>query len=88
MKANDDFILRTIYGKHILFPIRKNDISSDPIMFNDIAAYMWTLINEKYDRNELLREISVRYSLEDNSEELTVVEEFLNKMININLIYE
>ena len=39
---------------------------------------------------ELLREISVRYSLGDNSEELKVVEEFLNKIEdnnNNNIIY-
>ena len=87
MKVNDDFVLRNIYGKHILFPIQKNDISSDPILLNDVAANVWTLINEKNSRCEVLTKISAIYSLKEGSEEIISVDNFLSTMIKMNLIY-
>ena len=43
MRQNPDLILREIYGKNILMPIRFNEASNDPIYFNEVGALIWKL---------------------------------------------
>ena len=40
MKTNDAFVLRNIYGKHILMPVRSNNASNEPVFLNEVAAYI------------------------------------------------
>ena len=88
IKTNTDFILREIFGKHILFPVRSNSISADPILLNDVAAYIWKLTNNGKSRHEVLKEVALHYSLKDASSEIIYVKKFLNNMINMKLLDE
>ncbi len=86
MKKNSDLILREIYGKNILMPIRYNDASNDPIYFNEVAALIWKLSDASKDYNELFYSVCQTYDLEENSAEAAAVKGFINQLIENKLI--
>lgn len=88
MNVNQNFVLRHIYGKHILMPIRKNEISGDPILLNDVAACIWESVSRQADRETVIKEITEHYSLTEGSAEQLSIENFLNHMLHINFIEE
>ena len=86
MKQNPDLILREIYGKNILMPIRYNEASNDPIYFNQVAALIWKLSDGAKDPTDLLNAVCQSYNLESDSAEAAAVEGFINQLIESNLI--
>lgn len=88
MEQNPDLILREIYGKNILMPIRYNESSNDPIYFNEVAALIWKLSDDAKDPTDLLNAVCQSYNLETNSAEAAVVEGFINQLLESKLILE
>lgn len=86
MNVNPNFVMRHIYGKHILMPVRKNDVSSDPILLNDVAAYIWETVSKQPDKDKILYEITTHFNLKIDSAEYLAVENFLNRMISMKLV--
>lgn len=86
MKTNDAFILRDIYGKYILMPIRLNETSSDPILLNEVAASIWNVVLVCNERRKIIENIMQIYDLKDNSTELIAVEQFIEQMIKMGLL--
>lgn len=86
MRKNPDFILREIYGKNILMPIRYNKASNDPIYFNKVAALIWKLSDGAKDAAELLGFVCNAYDLKTDSAEEAAVEGFINQLIESKLI--
>lgn len=86
MKQNPNLILREIYGKNILMPIRNNEASNDPIYFNEVAALIWKLSDGAKDPNDLLVSVCESYNLEIDSAEAAAVEGFINQLIESKLI--
>lgn len=86
MKQNPNLILREIYGKNILMPIRNNEASNDPIYFNEVAALIWKLSDGAKDSNDLLVSVCESYNLEIDSAEAAAVEGFINQLIESKLI--
>lgn len=41
MRKNSSFILRYIYGKKVLIPIKANEVGDEPILMNDVGADIW-----------------------------------------------
>ena len=83
MRQNPDLILREIYGKNILMPVRYNEASNDPIYFNDVAALIWKLSD---GAKELLSFICGAYGLKNDSAEAAAVEGFIDQLIESKLI--
>lgn len=86
MRKNPDLILREIYGKNILMPIRKNEVSNDPIYFNEVAALIWKLSDDMKDSNALFQSVCQIYNLKQDSTEAVVVEDFINQLLENKLI--
>lgn len=88
MNVSQDFVMRHIYGKHILMPVRKNNVSSDPILLNDVAAYIWETVSKQPNRDKILEEITEHFNLKIDPAERLAVENFLNHMISMKLVEE
>lgn len=88
MKQNPDLILREIYGKSILMPIRYNEASNDPIYFNEVATLIWKLSDDAKDPADLLDAVCKSYNLETDSAEAAAVEGFINQLMESKLILE
>lgn len=86
MRQNPDLILREIYGKNILMPIRFNEASNDPIYFNEVGALIWKLSDEAQNLTELLDLVCEAYNLKMDSAEAASVEGFINQLIESKLI--
>ena len=80
MKQNPDLILREIYGKSILMPIRYNEASNDPIYFNEVAALIWKLSDGAKDPEDLSDAVCESYNLGTDSAEAAAVEGFINQL--------
>lgn len=86
MRKNSDLILREIYGKNILMPIRYNEASNDPIYLNEVAALIWKLSDGAKDPHDLLSSVCHEYNLEKDSAEAAAVEGFINQLMENQLI--
>lgn len=86
MRQNPDLILREIYGKYILIPIRYNEASNDSIYFNEAAALIWKLSAKANDKKELLSFVCEAYDLRIDSAEAAAIEGFIDQLIESKLI--
>lgn len=80
-------ILREIYGKSILIPIRYNEASNDPIYLNDVAALIWKMAPVSEDLYELTKSICEIYELCADSVEAYSVEKFIMQLIENKIIF-
>lgn len=85
MKINEAFILRNIYGKNILMPVHSNEISNDPILLNEVAAFIWNAALNKQEKGRIIDDVAQEYSLKEKSSELIAVEQFIDQMITMGL---
>lgn len=53
IKKSDKFVLRNVFGKAILMPIKKNIFSDSPVLLNKTAEVIWKLSSECDDAEEL-----------------------------------
>lgn len=88
MKNNPDFVLRELYGKALLMPIRTNEASDDPVSLNPVAVVIWKTAETADDKADMLRKVSDYFELEAGSAEQMAVESFINQLLDMKLIYE
>lgn len=86
MKTNESFVLRKIYGKNILMPVRTNSASNDPIFLNEIAAYIWNIAADGLKTDDIFNCIAKCYNLKPGSSELIAVRNFVKQMISMGLL--
>ena len=86
MKTNPDLILREIYGKSILMPIRYNEASNNPVYLNDAAALIWKTAPTAKNLSELKKSICDIYGLSVDSAEACSVEKFIMQLMEKKLI--
>lgn len=86
MKTNDAFVLRNIYGKHILMPVRSNNASNEPVLLNEVAAYIWNAASKQLGISEILRNTAQYYNLKSESPELMAVKQFIEQMATMGLL--
>lgn len=86
MKTNDAFILRCIYGKYILMPIRTNKASNDPILLNEVAATIWKTALQCNESEGVIENVIQIYNLRQGSPEVMAVEQFVEQMIDMELL--
>lgn len=87
MRTNPDLVLREIYGKSILMPIRYNEASNDPIYLNDVAALIWKTAPTSENLYELQKSICDIYGLCADSAEAYSVEKFIIQLMENKLIF-
>ncbi len=86
MRTNPNLILREIYGKAILIPIRTNEASNDPIYMNEVAVSIWKAAEEVENSEELLKYLCEKYELKENSAEAMAVESFISELLETKLL--
>ena len=88
MNINENFVLRKIYGKSILIPVRKNEVGNEPIYLNGTGSVIWDLVYEGLSREEILAYFSNEYELKADSTEKMIINNFIDEMVEMKLIYE
>lgn len=88
MKRTTDFVLRRIYEKNILMPIRKNEIGDAPIVLNEVAGVIWDLLEDEIMKQQLVSKVCNIYNLKDGSNEQKTIVEFVEQLIDLKLIIE
>lgn len=86
MKINSAFILRKIYGKNILIPIKSNSTGNDPILLNDVAASIWEESTKGLTEDEIVTNLLNLYNLEVDSPEALSITMFIEQLINMRLL--
>lgn len=87
MRTNPAFVLRNIYGKYILMPIRTNNASNDPVLLNEVAASIWKAASDCLDAEVILVNLSTSYGLEPSSPEAISIKHFIAQMVNMGLLF-
>ena len=87
MKRNSNFVLRNIYGKKVIVPVRVNEVGDDPILMNDVAAEIWSEADNADNVSELTNNILKKYNVPNDSVEKQAIEDFVQNLIAIKLIY-
>lgn len=88
MKTNPDLILREIYGKAILMPIRYNEAINNPVYLNDVAALIWKMAPTSKNLYDLQKSICDIYGLYSDSAEAYSVEKFIIQLMENKLIFD
>lgn len=86
MRRTTDFVLRKIYGKNILMPIRKNEIGDAPIVLNEVAGVIWDLLVNDITKQQLVSKVCNMYKLKEGSDEQKTIEAFVGQLIDLKLI--
>ena len=87
MRKNSSFILRDIYGKKVLIPIKANEVGDEPILMNDVGADIWNEADYADSLVSLVDSITKKYNLHDGSVEQQAVKEFIFNLIDLKLIF-
>lgn len=86
MKINDAFVLRNIYGKYILMPVRTNSASNDPILLNEVAVSIWNAVDMYQQKDQIVSNLQKQYDLETGSPEIVSIERFIDQMYDMGLL--
>lgn len=88
MQVHSDFVLRKVYGKSLLMPVRYNNVSNDPIFLNSVASLIWELAAMGNSKGQIVDEIRKIYQLASDSMEVIAVKNFIQELIDMKLILE
>lgn len=88
MHTNKSFILRNIYGQNILMPIKSNNASNDPILLNDVAAFIWKEAATETTMDSTLQNVSDSYKLGPGSPEIMAVKMFIEQLHTMGLLVD
>lgn len=88
MKTNQNFVLREIYGKSILMPIRVNHVSNDPVFLNSTATMIWKNVESCMKKEDLVKKICEIFELSIGSAEEKAIQYFIDHLSKMELIYE
>ena len=86
LKINDAFVLRNIYGKYILMPVRTNSASNDPILLNEVAVSIWNAVDMYQQKDQIVSNLQKQYDLETGSPEIASIERFIDQMYDVGLL--
>lgn len=88
MHTNKAFILRNIYGQNILMPIKSNNASTDPILLNDVASFIWKNATVETTMDSTLQNVSDSYGLKPGSPEIMAVKMFIEQLHTMGLLVD
>lgn len=85
MKRNDDYILRTIAGEHILIPTgaAASDFNG-MINLSDVAAFVWNHLDGAADISDLVGMVVAEYEV-DEATARADVQRFLDSLAACNM---
>lgn len=88
MKANDQFILRTIAGDHLLIPVGETAISvKGMIVLSESGALIYEKLKDGCSKEDLISMLTTEYEVSEE-EALRDTDAFLNQMRQLNMLVE
>ena len=87
MKVNSNFVLRNIYGEHLLIPVRANNVGDEIIAFNEVGADIWKLAEQRLSENDIIHNMLQSYGLEENSVEEMAIQSFVDELFDRGLLF-
>lgn len=87
MKINSNFVIRNIRNTVILFPVKKNPISDDPIYINNVVYQVLLCAPNSNNSRELCRTIVKLFSLSKDND-INQIKECVSQLLELGLIYE
>lgn len=88
LSLNKAFVLRKIYGKNILMPVRSNQASQDPILLNDVATLIWEEVERNSQRENVIDAIIKIYGLSLDSPEVIAINSFIDQLTEMQVLVE
>lgn len=88
MHVNECFVLRKVYGKSLLMPVRKNVVSDEPILLNAVACQIWEYASEGNSFDQIIMNLRSLYGLAAESDEENSIKIFMSELIEMRLIFD
>lgn len=88
MKLSKDFVLRQVAGTWVVLPLNRETVDfTGMIRLNDSGAMLWQLLEQGSSRNDLIQELTARYSV--SAQQTTAdVDAFLDTLRSAGCIEE
>lgn len=77
MDLNDNFVMRVVFDRTILMPIKCNTISNDPILLNTTAASILSISKECSNQDELVKKCMAIFEIVPNTNEEQGIRSFI-----------
>lgn len=87
MIVNNNFVIRNIFGTVILFPIKRNCTSNDPIYINNVVYQILKFAPTVSSKEDLCTVISELFNL-TTEENINEVSNCIDELVKIELIKE
>ena len=85
---NNNFVLRNIMNKNMLFPIgQMTQEMQGAIILNDIATLIWNCMENYCDKENILKRVLSEYDVEE-SQAINDIDELLNLLCTNGLVYK
>ena len=81
MEINSSFVLRNLYGKDLLIPVRRNQITRDPVLLNSTAKMVFELCRDASTVEELARLVIKRHGVEETEEIMVQLTAYIHSML-------
>lgn len=86
MKIKSDFVMKKIAGSNVVVPIRTRAVDfSGIIKLSDSGAYLWEILTEGAERDELVAKLLDKYEV-DEATASADVDRFVAKLKEADLL--
>lgn len=88
MKTSKDYMLRSIAGEYILFPVGRKSLEKNmTVVFNETGAFLWNKLAQEANREELISALLTEYDVKKETAE-NDVDAFIRKCTENALLEE
>lgn len=86
LKLSDKFVLRNIKGVKLLVPIKKNNLSSLPMIINSTAYFLLENLKQQNDLNNIIILMKKKYN-NINTKDIEYIEFYVQELIKKGILY-
>lgn len=86
LKLSDKFVLRDIKGVKLLVPIKKNNLSSLPMIINSTAYFLLENLKQQNDLNHIIILMKKKYN-NINTKDIEYIEFYVQELIKKGILY-
>ena len=86
LKLSDKFVLRDIKGVKLLVPIKKNNLSSLPMIINSTAYFLLENLKQQNDLNHIIILMKKKYN-NINTKDIEYIEFYVQELIKKVILY-
>lgn len=86
LKLSDKFVLRDIKGVKLLVPIKKNNLSSLPMIINSTAYFLLENLKQQNDLNNIIILMKKKYN-NINTKDIEYIEFYVQELIKKGILY-